>query len=258
MAQKKHKEWFDRDLAQLLAQKIAEVYPEFNSQGFISDIDLGVDKLELKARLSYFSDRFHNYLPADYPQAITILVAILGAENPQETGMMSEYYWTLPIATFIEEYGLEHYAESIDAIAEVTKRSTGEFAIRPYLKAEPTKTLQIIQQWSLADNFHLRRLASEGARTRLPWATKLAFLIEDPQPVLPILENLKDDPIRFVQRSVGNHLNDILKDNYDFGMDVIRDWLENASPARKWIIKHALRKQAKDGNLDAIKLRQSL
>ena len=59
MAEKKHKEWFDRDLAQLLSQKIGEVYPEFNSQGFIEDIDEGVDKLELKARLSYFSDRFN-------------------------------------------------------------------------------------------------------------------------------------------------------------------------------------------------------
>ena len=258
MAQKKHKEWFDRDLAQVLSQKISKVYPEFNSQGFITDIDKGVEKLELKARLSYFSDRFHDYLPDDYPQAAAILVSILGAENPNETGMLSEYYWTLPIATFVEEYGLEHYAESIDAIAEVTKRSTGEFAIRPYLQTEPSKTLKIMQQWSLSDNFHLRRLASEGARTRLPWATKLAFLIEDPQPVLPILENLKDDPIRFVQKSVGNHLNDILKDNYDLGMNTILDWLQDASPARKWIIKHALRKQAKDGNLEAIEIRQTL
>jgi len=66
MAQKKHKQWFDRDLAQLLAEKISEVYPEFNSQEFITDIDRGVEQLELKARLSYFSDRFRNYLPDDY------------------------------------------------------------------------------------------------------------------------------------------------------------------------------------------------
>ena len=197
-------------------------------------------------------------MPDDYPQSVAILVSILGAENPNETGMLSEYYWTLPIATFVEEYGLEHYAESIDAIAEVTKRSTGEFAIRPYLKAEPVKTLEIMQRWSKDDNFHLRRLASEGARTRLPWATKLTFLIKDPQPVLPILENLKDDPVRFVQKSVANHLNDILKDNYDFGMNIICEWLRDAPSARKWIIKHALRKQVKDGNQKAIKILEAL
>ena len=258
MAQKKHKEWFDSDLAQLLAQKISEVYPQFNSQGFVTDIEESVAQLELKARLSCFSDRFNYYLPDSYPQAIEILVSILGAENPNETGMMSEYYWTLPIATFIEEYGLEHYAESIDAIAEITKRSTGEFAIRPYLKSEPAKTIKIMQQWSLDNNFHLRRLASEGTRTRLPWATKLTFLIENPQPVLPILNNLQDDPIRFVQRSVANHINDMLKDNYDVGMNLIRHWLEDASTPRKWIIKHALRKQVKDGNPEAVEIRQNL
>ena len=258
MAQKKHKEWFDGDLARLLSQKISEVYPQFNSEGFVTDIEESVEQLELKARLSYFSDRFNCYLPDLYPQAIKILVSILGEENPHETGMLSEYYWTLPIATFVEEYGLEHYVESIDAIAKITKRSTGEFAIRPYLKLEPAKTLDIMQQWSLDDNFHLRRLASEGARTRLPWATKLTFLIENPQPVLPILNNLKDDPIRFVQKSVANHINDMLKDNYDVGMNLIRHWLQDASTSRKWIIKHALRKQVKDGNLEAIEIRQAL
>lgn len=258
MAKKKYKEWFDGDLAQLLADKIITVYPKFNHQKFVADIDQGIAQLELKARLSYFSDLFNCYLPDDYPQAIEILISILGAENPGETGMFSEYYWTLPIATFIEEYGLGHYSESIEAISEITKRSTGEFAIRPYLKAETTKTLEIMQQWSLSDNFHLRRLASEGTRPRLPWATKLTFLIEDPEPVLPILENLKDDHARFVQKSVANHLNDILKDNYYFGMNIIYNWLDNASKSRKWIVKHALRKQVKDGNLEAIKIRDNL
>ena len=258
MAEKKHKEWFDRDLAQLLSQKIFEVYPEFDRRGFVEDIDQGVEKLELKARLSYFSDRFKYYLPEKYPQAIEILVSILGAENSSETGMFTNFYWTMPIATFVEEYGLGHYTESVRAISEITKRSTGEFAIRPYLQAEPAKTLEIMQQWSLDDNFHLRRLASEGARPRLPWATKLTFLIEDPQPILPILENLKNDPIRFVQRSVANHLNDILKDNYDFGMNIICDWTKNPPKSRSWIVKHALRKQAKDGNPEAIKIREAL
>jgi len=258
MAKKKHKEWFDRDLAQLLSQKISEVYPEFDRRGFVEDIDRGVEKLELKARLSYFGDRFKYYLPEKYPQAIEILVSTLGEENSSETGMFTNFYWTMPIATFVEEYGLGHYTESVRAISEITKRSTGEFAIRPYLQAEPAKTLKIMQQWSLDDNFHLRRLASEGARPRLPWATKLTFLIEDPQPILPILENLQDDPIRFVQRSVANHLNDILKDNYDFGMNIIRDWTKNPPKSRSWIVKHALRKQAKDGNPEAIKIREAL
>ena len=72
------------------------------------------------------------------------------------------------------------------------------------------------------------------------------------------LNNLRDDPVKFVQKSVANHLNDILKDNYNFGMTVLREWTENATKERRWVIKHALRKQVKDGNQEAIRLRNQV
>jgi hypothetical protein len=40
---------------------------------------------------------------------------------------------------------------------------------------------------------HVRRLASEGSRPRLPWSFRLETLTVDPSPVLPILNNLKAD-----------------------------------------------------------------
>ena len=258
MAAKKHKLWFDAELAELLSAKIEQVYPNFDRSSFISEIKNGVDDLELKARLGYFAERLQHHLPDEYPEAIAILTSILGAENPAETGMFTNFYWVMPFATYVEKYGLEYFEESIEAIAEITKRNTGEFAIRPYLIAYPNRTLAVMQQWSLDDNFHLRRLASEGCRPRLPWASKLDLVIQNPRLTLPILNNLKNDPIKYVQKSVANHLNDILKDNYDVGMDVIQNWLEKSSPARRWIIKHALRKQVKDGNKKAIAIKQSL
>lgn len=59
----------------------------------------------------------------------------------------------------------------------------------------------------------VRRLASEGCRPRLPWAMSLPKLKENPAPIIPIMENLKNDPSRFVRLSVANNLNDISKDN---------------------------------------------
>ena len=48
-------------------------------------------------------------------------------------------------------------------------------------------------KWSSHRNLHLRRLASEGTRPKLPWAPPLRGFMVDPSPSIPILENLKND-----------------------------------------------------------------
>ena len=111
-----------------------------------------------------------------------------------------------------------------------------------------------MQKWSTDTNVHVRRLSSEGLRPSLPWAGKFDRFIKDPNPILSILENLKDDHSRFVQKSVANNLNDILKDNYHVGIEVLKIWSKGAQPNRKWIIRHALRNEVKKGNQEAIKL----
>ena len=87
---------------------------------------------------------------------------------------------------------------------------------------------------------------------------KLDLFIDDPTPILKIIENLKDDDSRFVQKSVANNLNDILKDNYGIGINIIRKWSREATPNRKWIIRHALRNQIKKGDAEAKKLLEQL
>ena len=258
MAYKKLKFWFDKELAVLLAEKLVPVYPTFQSTAFIKEVEEGTEGLELKDRVELIADKLQEYLPEAYPETLSILTQILGPENEKETGMFTEGYWLMPIAKFVEKYGLDHFEQSIDAIQEITKRNTGEYCIRPYLKAFPEATEKIMLKWAADDNVHVRRLACEGMRPKLPWAPKLQQYIDDPGPILPILELLKDDTSKFVQKSVANNLNDILKDNYEIGMQVLDRWVEGASPARKWIIKHALRNQLKAENPAAIALMQGL
>lgn len=255
MAYKKLKYWFDKDLAVLLSNKILPVYDIFDSKGFIRQIGKGVDDLELKARVEFIADNLKEKLPCDYQAAIQLLTKILGPVNEEETGMFTQGYWIMPIAKYVEKYGLDHYHTSIKAIEEITKRNTGEYCIRPFIEKYPEKTLAVMQKWSKNKNVHVRRLSSEGLRPRLPWATKLGRFIEDPTPILDILDNLKDDDSKFVKKSVANNLNDILKDNYQIGIETIKIWSKGATRNRKWIIRHALRNEVKKGNPAAIKLR---
>ena len=252
MAYKKLKLWFDEALAQMLAEKIKPLYPSFNSNAFIQSVKEGIGTLELKDRVELMADELKDNLPENYEEALSILVNILGPENEKETGMFTEGYWVMPIAKFVEKYGLTHFDASLKAIKEITKRNTGEYSIRPYIEQYPEKTMALMLDWASDANTHVRRLACEGCRPRLPWAPKLQGFIDDPKPILPILNVLKDDPSKYVQKSVANTINDILKDNYEIGMELLNTWVEGAGKPRKWIIKHALRNQLKAKNPAAI------
>ena len=245
MAYKQLKLWFDADLATLLAGKIMTVYPKFDTAKFVETVKENTGALELKDRVELIADELENTLPRGYTNQLAILMQILGPPNPNETGMFKEYYWLMPVAKFVEKYGLGHYDESVAAMAEITQRSTAEYTIRPYLEKYPAAMLKQMAKWARADSFHLRRLASEGGRPKLPWAPKLQQFIDDPTPLFPILTLLKDDPKKYVQKSVGNCLNDVLKDNEAQGRELIEGWLPAPGKERKWIIKHALRNQLK-------------
>lgn len=255
MAFKKLKYWFDADLANLLSSKLKEVHPEFNNKRFIKNITSKIENYELKDRVEIFADELFVELDSNYKIGINYLVKILGPENEEETGMFKEYYWVMPIAKYVEKYGLEHFDLSIHAIEEITKRNTGEYTIRPYIEMDVKQALKVIKAWSKDKNKHVRRLASEGIRPRLPWAKKLDMFIKNPKPILPILNNLKDDKSKYVQKSVANCVNDILKDNFEIGKELIEKWnSKSIGKERKWIIKHALRNLIKAENPWALKM----
>lgn len=235
-------ELFGANLAKLLSDKIIIVYPQFDAVHFIGCVEHLVVGKTYTERILIIAEQLNEHLPNDYEISLSILLQILGEENPNQTGMFTNYYWIMPIGKFISEYGLNHFDKSIKGIEEVTRRNTGEYAIRPFIKKYPEQTLIIMERWAKSPDFHLRRLASEGLRPKLPWAPKLEIFINNPDPVFHILNILKEDEVMFVKKSVANHLTDWLKVNYDCGIELINRWKENSNKNTQWIIKRATRK----------------
>lgn len=235
-------DYFGNPLAKLLSEKIVAVSNDFDSKKFLRNIKKGCDELSLTQRVELIADNLNQNLPTDFKEAISILRKILGPENPHETGMFTNFYWLLPVAKFVEKYGLAHYTESIAAIEEITKRNTGEYAIRPFIRRYPEETLRQMTSWARSKNFHLRRLASEGLRPKLPWALKLDLFIENPTPVFRILNILKTDKISFVKKSVANHLTDYLKVNPNATREFLTRLMQTDNEHTLWIIRHATRK----------------
>jgi 3-methyladenine DNA glycosylase AlkC len=234
--------YFGKNLAEMLADKIHQIYEYFPKDKYINAIDSKCENLNYTKRIELHATELRNFLPDDYITATEILIKILGEENKNETGMFKEFYWILPIGKFVEKFGLEHFDLSIYAIEEITKRNTGEYAIRPYIRKYPDQSLAKMEIWAKSENFHLRRLASEGLRPKLPWAAKLDTFIDNPYPVFRILEILKQDERMFVKKSVANHLTDWLKVNKNPTIELIKSWNKSDNIHTKWIIKRAIRK----------------
>jgi len=232
---------FGEELAILLSEKIISVHASFPKKEFCKSVRIEVVGKNYTERVGIIADNLKRYLPAQYPEALTILLQILGPENKEETGMFTNFYWLMPVGKFVEKYGLNHFALSIKAIEEITKRNTGEYAIRPYARTYPEKTLAVCTKWAKSKNFHLRRLASEGLRPKLPWASKLDEWKDNPKPIFEILELLKEDKIKFVKKSVANHLRDWMKVNPTEAVKVIARWSKSKNEDTKWILKHAQR-----------------
>jgi 3-methyladenine DNA glycosylase AlkC len=246
-----------------LAQNISYVYPEFNAQEFKTIAIDNLEPLGINDRGLHIARALRKYLPKKYKNAINIILASLTPPNTETEALGLAVLFYHPHSYFIAEYGLdEKYNEgedpfeiSMKAQYELTKRSTSEFSIRPFLNQYQERTLSKIREWIPDPDPHVRRLCSEGTRPRLPWAPSIPEFINDPSPVLPILEALKSDEVLYVRRSVANHLGDIAKDHPEIVFGICERWLIDATKDTKWVIRHALRHPAKKQNKMALQIR---
>lgn len=235
---------YGTDIPVRLAATLKQVYRSFDAPAFVDDCLQGYDGLNLMQRGSHIAEVLHKHLPADYTQAIRIVLDSLHVEREPSSGSLASFFY-LPHTCFVARYGLDHFDLSMQAQYELTQRFTAEFSIRPYLNRYQAQTLAVLKDWTHDKSEHVRRLVSEGSRPRLPWAPRLPQFQKDPQPVIELLELLKDDVSPYVRRSVANNLNDIGKDHPALLVEVARNWLINASPQREQLVKHALRSAIK-------------
>ncbi|OII66722.1 DNA alkylation repair protein [Streptomyces sp. CC77] len=249
------KRHFNGEAARLIGGKIAAVHPGFDVDGYADEVEKRIPGLELKDRVLVLAEGLRTRLPEDYTAAVPVLLAILEDELAEGEGMFNSSWFLMPVARFVEEYGLDHPELSLDAIEEITKRHTGEYAIRPYLEQHYALTMDRVARWAVSPSHNVRRLATEGIRSRLPWHRTLTVFVKDPQPVLEILEPLRSDPSEYVRKSVANNLNDISKDHPQVALDTALRWLEESpTPETRWIVKHGLRTLVKKGDQQALAL----
>jgi len=158
---------YNEDFLRQFSEKVHTVYRAFDKKGFMGNVmDHTWDELALKARMGRIAEMLGKYLPARYEKALEILVSI-------DEECIGFPYLFFP--EFVAMYGQaeEHWGLSMTALKRFTVRSSAEFAVRMFLLREPERMMCQMEEWAKHPNEHVRRLASEGCRPRLPWGQGL-------------------------------------------------------------------------------------
>jgi 3-methyladenine DNA glycosylase AlkC len=239
------KDAFSPDFYRRTADQLASLHPQFDADRFFDYAVDGLDGRELMARLNRTAEAFHVALAVSLADQLAVLRTYAARHGRGFSGI-----WP---CSHVAIHGLAHPELALPALADLTRHGSAEFAIRAFLKDDLKGTLAVMKTWAASDDEHVRRLASEGSRPRLPWGERLQALITDPSPTLPLLEMLKADPSLYVRKSVANHLNDIAKDHPELVLNVVTQW-DRTVPATAWIVRHGMRTLIKKGHPRALAL----
>jgi 3-methyladenine DNA glycosylase AlkC len=239
------KDILGRQALETIGDTGAAASPRFDRAAFLSAAADGLEALSIMERVRHIAGALRGALPDSYPEALSIIRAM--------APRLTHGFQAMAVTEYVARYGLDDFDLSMAALADLTRFGSAEFAIRPFLAADTSRALAIMTRWAGSDDEHVRRLASEGGRPRLPWAARVPALKADPTLAAPILEILKADPSLYVRKSVANHLNDIAKDRPDWLLGRLQAWPQD-DPHTIWIIRHALRTLIKKGEPHALAL----
>jgi 3-methyladenine DNA glycosylase AlkC len=251
----------------LIGESFVPCTPAFDLEKFSAEATAAADGLAFKAKAVAIGKVLRAHMPADDAAALKCLRGSWGPESTDSDawGLRGMFYMphSCVLGGFATSYSNKVFLAGLAANYELTRRFTAEFSLRFFLDARFELTAACLMQKTADRNPNVRRLVSEGTRPRLPWAKHLRDIREDPSLTLPLLERLRDDPDRYVTRSVANHLGDIGKDHPAVLVDTCRAWLADlggradaAANERRWLIRHALRHPSKEEGSAAAVLRK--
>lgn len=247
---------FNADSLGDLADEFAGAVAGFDRTQFHAAALSGVAERSLLECLDWFADCLEPFLARDFPTMADQLEAAMPARlNPAlRDDDFGRFIHAVP-GVLAVRHGLEaHCSRALELLYAATQRFSMEFYIRPFLNRWPDETLAQLALWARDDNYHVRRLVSEGTRPTLPWARKVALTQAQ---TLPLLDMLQGDKTRFVTRSVANHLNDVAKIDPEAVLRRLADWeieARQTAPERAWMRRHALRTLVKQGHAGALTL----
>ena len=131
-----NEQFFDR-----FSKELKRIVAGFDERKFVSQImDDEWENKELMQRCRHITTVLKNYLPADYEEAIAKILELLDhAKNTHNFSIIDDTKFGLDLeyggilSDFVQQYGLDDYKTSVNAIEIITQYTSCEFAVRPFI-----------------------------------------------------------------------------------------------------------------------------
>ena len=242
----------------VIGKKIQRIYPEFDVSTFVADVRTEMEGQTIYNVTNAIGRVLRQHLPQDYADALAILMDFVEMEAPPEPTRhpTAEVETSLrPVSHFVSLYGLADFDASLDAFCRLAKhRCTRGGDIREFIIKDANRCFERFDEWVKDENANLRLFVAASLCMRGTWQKWLRPYIEDPQPILALLETLKDDPDVRVREHVVTDMRDIVKDYPEAGYGTLERWSKDGKAETQQILKQALKYQVKIGDKRAFKL----
>ena len=235
----------------VIGNKIQRIYPEFDASGFVADVQTEMEGQTIYNVTNAIGRVLRDHLPEDYSDALAILMDYVDMVAPSNPGRhpTPEVETSLrPISHFVSLYGLADFDASLDAFETLAKhRYTRGGEIREFIIKDPNQCFERFGEWIKDENANLRLFVCASLCTRGTWQKWLRPFIEDPQPILDLLDILKNDPDARVREQVATDMRDIVKDYPEVGYATLERWGQDGRVETQKILRRALKYQVKIG-----------
>ena len=245
------KRCFDGEAARLLGGRIRARHPGFDVEGYAAEAERRVPGKELKGRVPALAGGLRPGSPRATPPPCrsswppSVMNSRGATARSPRAGSSCRWpcSWRSTDSTHPELH--------LDAIEAITRRHTGEYAVRPHLVQHRARTLKRVAESARSPSHNVRRLASEGIRP-----PAVGPHPRHPRPGLgaglDIRGPLRSDPSEHVRKSVANNLDDIAGDHPGAVLATALRRLEKSpTPETGWTAKHGLRTLVKKGDRQA-------
>ncbi|MEM1365058.1 MAG: hypothetical protein AAGH82_04820, partial [Pseudomonadota bacterium] len=167
------KDRFNDEGAARYGDLIAAAEPDFDRQAYLKTARDGLEALALRGRAQHIAKALRNHLPHTFDDVCHVLLRAVGDPPSADGDEGMGSFDNLPFLDVVELFGHEDPGAALDALEQLTRHFSGEWAIRPLILQHYDLAMVRIRDWSTHADWRVRRLASEGTRPRLPWGIQL-------------------------------------------------------------------------------------